>query len=714
MDVRCARCATEYEFDDALISERGTTVKCTNCGFQFKIFPPKAAAVAPERWLVRTADGREVVYTSLRELQRGISDRQVGPNDLLSRGGAPPRPLGSIPELEPFFATPSQRGPQRNPRTLHGVAPPAGVGVASSPQPAPAPAPPSANPMASTVASPGAAGPAAPAPAARVEPGVFDETLPAEKPAFSAKPAPAAMLHPQPNEPAPNAPAATTSSVAPATVSSRIAPEPTPAPSSVRRESFASYDEFPADGSHESGRRARSRWIAAVVILGVVGLFAATVGRQYLVRGSARPATSAKPAEDDRVARFLKEGARMLDEGDFEGAKEQLVKAQALADKNPAVLTALARLETVRADIYWLRLRLLDPASTELVQSTHRELGRRVGKARQAVDAAFAVAPEDTVVVRARIDALRLSGEADKAREWVGSLANNLADAENAYVVAALDLAAAEPKWPAVIEQLKKAAAAGNLRARAALIYALVQSGASDDAQAEFGKLESVDKHHPLLDELRSFVQRVKVVIRDAGSADAAAPIATVDVSKLPALDTSPGPEPGARVEGLGDFRQRLVRASTALNSGKLAEAEALYQSVLNEQPGNTEALAGLADVARRRNDHATASRLYQKVLDQNPSYLPALMASADSKWASGDRKGAVALYRRVLEQAGPGTEYGQRAQARIAEAAKDGGEQSAPAPAPTPAPTQAPTPAPTAPPDQPHIDTSDLPGFGK
>ena len=39
MDVRCNRCATEYEFDDALISERGTTVKFTNCGYQFKVFP---------------------------------------------------------------------------------------------------------------------------------------------------------------------------------------------------------------------------------------------------------------------------------------------------------------------------------------------------------------------------------------------------------------------------------------------------------------------------------------------------------------------------------------------------------------------------------------------------------------------------------------------------------------------------------------------------
>ena len=48
MDVRCGRCSTEYDFDDALVSERGTTVKCTNCGHQFKVYPGGAAG-APDR-----------------------------------------------------------------------------------------------------------------------------------------------------------------------------------------------------------------------------------------------------------------------------------------------------------------------------------------------------------------------------------------------------------------------------------------------------------------------------------------------------------------------------------------------------------------------------------------------------------------------------------------------------------------------------------------
>src|SRR5450432_1683259 len=173
MDVRCSRCGTEYEFDDALISERGTTVKCTNCGFQFKIFPGEGKGGAPERWVVRTTAGRELVYTSLRELQRGIADKKVGPNDLLSRGKQPARPLGSIAELEPFFqVTASQGGTDsdRMQRTLHGVAPPAnsigGSVVKANPvAPAPRPAPAPAAALSSTLAVPQRPAPAPTSPA---------------------------------------------------------------------------------------------------------------------------------------------------------------------------------------------------------------------------------------------------------------------------------------------------------------------------------------------------------------------------------------------------------------------------------------------------------------------------------------------------------------------------------------------------------------------
>ena len=102
MDVTCERCSTAYEFDDALVSERGTTVKCTNCGHQFKVKRAQTAG-APELWQVRTIDGRELEFKALRELQTAIAQTQISREDVLLRGGSRPRRLGSIAELEPFF-----------------------------------------------------------------------------------------------------------------------------------------------------------------------------------------------------------------------------------------------------------------------------------------------------------------------------------------------------------------------------------------------------------------------------------------------------------------------------------------------------------------------------------------------------------------------------------------------------------------------------------
>ncbi len=120
MDVTCERCSTAYEFDDALVSERGTTVKCTNCGHQFKVKRAQNAG-APERWQVRTIDGRELEFKALRELQTAIAQTQISREDVLLRGGSRPRRLGSIAELEPFFLG---AGPQPSHGTTMGLGDP--------------------------------------------------------------------------------------------------------------------------------------------------------------------------------------------------------------------------------------------------------------------------------------------------------------------------------------------------------------------------------------------------------------------------------------------------------------------------------------------------------------------------------------------------------------------------------------------------------------
>jgi predicted Zn finger-like uncharacterized protein len=108
MDVRCDRCQTEYEFDEARLTEAGVAVKCTACGNVFKVRrPPSAVATIelerPRQWKVRRADGQVYALKDLPELQRWIVERRVSRDDEVSLSGDAWRQLGSMPELASFF-----------------------------------------------------------------------------------------------------------------------------------------------------------------------------------------------------------------------------------------------------------------------------------------------------------------------------------------------------------------------------------------------------------------------------------------------------------------------------------------------------------------------------------------------------------------------------------------------------------------------------------
>jgi predicted Zn finger-like uncharacterized protein len=105
MDVTCERCGTEYEFDETLLSGRGTSVKCTNCGHVFRVYPAGAADAdrTTSTWHLRLQSGATDAIDSLRELQRRISSGELTPDDEIARGDESWKSLGSIPELETFF-----------------------------------------------------------------------------------------------------------------------------------------------------------------------------------------------------------------------------------------------------------------------------------------------------------------------------------------------------------------------------------------------------------------------------------------------------------------------------------------------------------------------------------------------------------------------------------------------------------------------------------
>ncbi len=124
MDVRCERCKTEYEFDDARITEAGVTVKCTTCGHVFKVkkkalvvtvpvkpgevelsapAPTTAAGERPREWKVRQGSGNVFTFKELTTLQKWIVERKVNRDDEISLTGESWKRLGNIAELASFF-----------------------------------------------------------------------------------------------------------------------------------------------------------------------------------------------------------------------------------------------------------------------------------------------------------------------------------------------------------------------------------------------------------------------------------------------------------------------------------------------------------------------------------------------------------------------------------------------------------------------------------
>lgn len=109
VDVRCEGCQTEYELEDASVSEEGTQVQCMACGRKFLVTRPVLSKLVepdsspPAQWLLETADGQQHRFRHLTSLQKWIIERKVTREDRLSRTGHAWRKLRELVELEPFF-----------------------------------------------------------------------------------------------------------------------------------------------------------------------------------------------------------------------------------------------------------------------------------------------------------------------------------------------------------------------------------------------------------------------------------------------------------------------------------------------------------------------------------------------------------------------------------------------------------------------------------
>ncbi len=740
MDVQCERCKTEYEFDDALVSGRGTTVRCTNCGHQFKVRSHDATDPGSDQWLVHTGSGHRLTFVSLRELQRAILARQVARTDVLVRGGGNPRSLGSIAELEPFFeGTASNRpsGPSLGPPSTSVVPPMQSPGASRAGDPAGSPVSfpkrtaqwspdAAASPYVARVPSPGSL-----APPRRTD--SFGAPPEYGRPKIDTlRPPPDASAAPPPPSSAPSAGLPGLRSAGALSggqaafdvpmdgrggtaVMETHGPASSRTPASHRPDSIRGPDHLPEmrgpapslspdDDFYGIPRRRRvGGWVVAFVLLLAAGVGGWGVARPYLLARGA----GATARLDPRAQQFVSEGERAMSSGDLESAQQAFDKASALAERDPRVVLDEARISATKADILWLKLRLLPGDTSDEARTTKLQLEEAVARARRTADEALAAAPEDPAAVRAKIDAQRLAGEKDLARSSVSRVLALGSQPETAYVLAALDLAEPDPLWTTVVDRLRTAAAgeASAGRARAALVYALARSGDSAGARAELTKLDSLARPYPLVPSLHAFVD--KTPARAAPERGPAANMPGVAGSSLSALRQSataagpgaaspgggatpavPSPAPAlASTRGGGDESSGgettggLQAAAQAIKRGDWGRARQIYEALVTRNPSDSEALAGIGDVDRAQGNTTGAIAAYKRALAVNPSYLPALLGVADTEWASGDRAAATRTYKEVVDRFPEGT-YPSYVKTRIegGSAAPEGAASGGPA----------------------------------
>jgi predicted Zn finger-like uncharacterized protein len=735
MEVRCSSCSTEYEFDDALVSARGTSVKCTNCGHQFRVHPVGAAnaavTAAAETWVVRDAAGKLTTFTSLRDLQQGIVRGHIDPKHELSHGGQAFRPMQDIYELQTFFATARQRR-QPAPRTLLGVgkdgAPVVGgaqPGVARdgtstqrASSPPPRRKPDAVHPVQQDRVTPVAGVPAVQTPEARASMPTPNLRGPADSGRPAAQHASSPRHEPPHHEPQhqPGSPQADARADAPAPRSRRERDTDPPSRGAAAlpwQRMDGLHGDEPTSEDYGIRRGVGSRWIVALVVIGGLALIGGTVGRDYFL-GFIRPQAE-QTREDARIPGFLEQARAALGRGDFDIAHAELQKARAVSATDVKTLVATAKLAVARAERTKLLLTLgeaLEPppqhddkppaalprgpgaplAARKKAEEVAAEAAATIRRAEdkklleatlqtQLADAKVAVVQADKLaaidadILRAKVDLARLDGQLEEARTLVGNFSAQASDPDNAFSLGALDLAEGPAGYASAVDRLRVAARAEEAhgKARALLIQALIGNGDVAGGRAELDKLAALAPQHPALPPLRSIVE--------AARARAAETEAKADKTKEAAAAPRRAPEPRAArpasaasdTEEAGADDSPIGRASSLHRQGDLAGAEKAYKAIVDQNPNSIPALSGLGDIARQRQQTAMAASYYDRILEQDRNHLPSLMARGDIYWHSGNRMLAVSLYRRALSQVGSSDPLGKRALRRIEEFDKGG-----------------------------------------
>lgn len=748
MDVTCARCGTEYEFDETLVSDRGTTVKCTSCGHLFKVFRPDAAASGGRGgWLVEQTDGTRRTLRSLKELQRLITQGVLSPDDWISRSGEPPKRLGDIAELTSFFEAtatvvanvpaPSTRStpipgrgapaaPAERPhaRTLDGAAiPPADETI------------PERRPKQTIM---GVGGIASEPSSRRSQPP--SDTLPdvartrSEPPRAAPPPRPASTPPPPPPRPLRADPEAT-APARPAARKDALGSEPTPSRAAASGAAPTRGRGLYLDADEPAAPpRARSRsglWVALVVLL-AAGVGVALAWPQLApTLGLSQPVDPALP--------YLEQGDAALAHDDLAGYEDALIRyTQALAydDRAHQVLTRLSR-----AQALWAQALLFDASDLEAraeedpvrrgeAAAIRREVQRRAEAALHRAEDAVRQSSGDADAEIALADALRLTGDLPRARSRLDrALRLRSEPSAEALRVQALieaaenggDLAAARARAEEAVEKDPTL-----IRARLLAARALLASREVGAARRHVDAVLQTNAQHAAARALRSAIDEglppappaIDVPKNDAPG-DASSSEENVEPEPEPEPTAAPTGEArassgrrGRQETSVGDegesgaipagrdYSWYVRNGDEQRRRGDLGRARAYYEAARNVRPSGSEALTGLGHAELQGGNAQTAASLFRQAAGQG--YAEAYIGLGDAYRRLGRTQDARTAYERYLERL-PGGPHAAIAQRHIDELRR----QQAPVEDETPAPRT----AETAPSEPARTETTDQAG---
>ncbi len=133
--------------------------------------------------------------------------------------------------------------------------------------------------------------------------------------------------------------------------------------------------------------------------------------------------------------------------------------------------------------------------------------------------------------------------------------------------------------------------------------------------------------------------------------ASVAASAAPTALTAAPSVSAAP-PRPTPVATPAQERRFLLERARAYQRQYRLEDAERLYRQVLlRHSRSDSEALAGLGELALLRGTTDLAAAHFERALAANADYIPALLAVADLRWQAGDVEAARRAYQDIVER---------------------------------------------------------------